>query len=52
MWRRVTWAAEREARWNLFLRFAIRAAGADQAAGGLAQVLADLDPVPRFRGNR
>lgn len=53
--------AEREARWNLVVRFAIEAASADEARAVLSQVLAGLDgelplhgdPVvhPRWRRN-
>jgi hypothetical protein len=35
--------AEREARWNLFVRFAIEAAGEDEARAVLSQLLAGLD---------
>ena len=38
--------AEREARWNLFVRFAIEAASEDEARAVFGQVLADLARSP------
>jgi hypothetical protein len=43
--------AEREARWNLFVRFAIEAASEGEARAVLSQVLAGLDGELPLHGN-